>query len=48
MTRVLGWTVDQVQAFLVGVREDITNRKIHVYSKLYFVYGRKDEAEENV
>ena len=48
MTRVLGWTVEQVQVLLAGVREDIINRKNHIYSKLYFVYGRKDEAEENV
>jgi trans-aconitate methyltransferase len=30
-TRALGWTAEQVQLFLVGVREDIKSRKIHAY-----------------
>ena len=46
MTRVLGWSVEQVHALLAGVRADLTDRKIHIYSKLYFVYGRKDETGE--
>ena len=45
MTRFMGWTADQVRAFLVGVREEILNRKIHMYSKVYFVYGQKPQAQ---
>jgi len=30
-TRVLGWTAEQVQVFLVDVRKDIRNRRIHAY-----------------
>jgi hypothetical protein len=34
-TRVLGWTVEEVQVFLALVREESTNRKMHGYQKGY-------------
>lgn len=30
-TRVLGWQADEVQIFLIGVRDDMKNRQIHSY-----------------
>lgn len=42
-TRVLGWHPDEVQAFLVGVRNEMMDRSIHMYCKHYFVYGQKEE-----
>jgi len=30
-TRALGWTLPEVEAFLVDVRKDIKNRNIHSY-----------------
>ncbi|RJE18258.1 Methyltransferase [Aspergillus sclerotialis] len=47
MTRVLGWSIEEVQAFLTELRSEINNRKLHIYSKLYIVYGRKPETGEN-
>ncbi|KAL1880038.1 hypothetical protein Daus18300_001401 [Diaporthe australafricana] len=40
-TRVLGMSSDDVLAFLVDVKKDLVNRKIHSYCGVYFVYGRK-------
>ncbi|KAJ3960545.1 hypothetical protein N0V92_002796 [Colletotrichum tropicale] len=40
-TRVLGWTREEVLAFCAGVRNDVKNRNIHAYWKVYGVYGRK-------
>lgn len=30
-TRLLGWTVDEVEVFLVDVRREIRDTKIHAY-----------------
>lgn len=46
MTRVLGWSVEEVHVFLAGLRGEIYNRKLHLYSKLYFVYGQKQDEED--
>ena len=40
-TRALGWTADEVGIFLTGVREELINRKIHLYAKHVYVYGQK-------
>ncbi len=40
-TRVLGWSNERVQVFLVGVRADLKNRRVHSYCNLHIVYGRK-------
>ncbi|RJE25337.1 Methyltransferase [Aspergillus sclerotialis] len=45
LTRVLGWTTEEVQVLISGARSELLDRKLHMYSKLYFVYGRKDEAD---
>jgi len=34
-TRILGWQAEEVQAFLVGVREDVKNRQIHNYYNMW-------------
>jgi len=31
LTKVLGWSVEEVQVFLVQVRKDFANRRIHGY-----------------
>lgn len=31
LTRGLGWTPEEVEVFLVGVRNDLRNRQIHAY-----------------
>ena len=42
-TRGLGWSPQEVEVFLVDVRKDLKNRKIHAYWPIHFVYGRKPE-----
>ncbi|PVH88934.1 S-adenosyl-L-methionine-dependent methyltransferase [Cadophora sp. DSE1049] len=41
LTRGLGWSVEKAEAFLVNVRKDVRNRKVHAYVELRIVYGRK-------
>ncbi|KAH8429749.1 class I SAM-dependent methyltransferase [Aspergillus melleus] len=40
-TRYLGWSVEQVQLLLIGVRNELKDQTLHNYSKLYVVYGQK-------
>lgn len=40
-TRYLGWSVEQVQLLLIGVRKELKDLSLHNYSKLYVVYGQK-------
>ncbi|RMJ29043.1 Methyltransferase [Aspergillus sp. HF37] len=42
LTRALGWRAEEVQIFLSGVRNELLNRKLHLYVKTYFVYGQKE------
>ncbi|KAL4812875.1 S-adenosyl-L-methionine-dependent methyltransferase [Aspergillus spinulosporus] len=42
MTRFLGWTVEEVQVLLTSVRKELLDRKLHIYSRLYVVFGRRD------
>ena len=30
-TRALGWSAEELEVFLVGVRKDLRNRQIHAY-----------------
>ncbi|KAH7118582.1 TAM domain methyltransferase [Dactylonectria estremocensis] len=41
MTRGLGWTQEEVLAFLVQVRKDLRNPRIHAYWPIVVVYGQK-------
>ncbi|RDL41874.1 Uncharacterized protein BP5553_01853 [Venustampulla echinocandica] len=40
-TRGLGWSQEELEAFLVGVRKDMKNTKIHGYYPIYAVYGQR-------
>lgn len=42
-SRVLGWSRQEILGFLVGVREEIMDRSIHIYSKCFVVYAQNDE-----
>jgi len=42
-TRVLKMPVEEVMQIISGVKAEIQSRKIHCYTKLYFIYGRKPE-----
>ncbi|KAE9370226.1 S-adenosyl-L-methionine-dependent methyltransferase [Stipitochalara longipes BDJ] len=38
---LMGWSAEEVKAFLVGVREDVKNTSIHAYAPMRVIYGRK-------
>ncbi|EGS22913.1 uncharacterized protein CTHT_0013910 [Thermochaetoides thermophila DSM 1495] len=42
-TKVLGWSVEEVETFLVDVRKDLKNKNIHAYWPVYVIYGQKPE-----
>ncbi|KAL3475701.1 S-adenosyl-L-methionine-dependent methyltransferase [Aspergillus californicus] len=42
MTRFLGWTVEDVQILLMGVRKELQDRTLHIYSRLYVVYAQRN------
>ncbi|KAL5050641.1 hypothetical protein BDW71DRAFT_194399 [Aspergillus fruticulosus] len=42
MTRFLRWTVEEVQVLLTSVRKELLDRKLHIYSWLYVVFGRRE------
>ncbi|PMD22736.1 S-adenosyl-L-methionine-dependent methyltransferase [Hyaloscypha hepaticicola] len=41
--RGLGWTPEEVEVFLVDVRKDMKNPRIHAYWPIYVVHGKKPE-----
>ncbi len=43
LTRVLNWSAEEVQVFLVDVRKDMRNQNLHCYFPLLTIYGRKPE-----
>ncbi|CAG8957255.1 hypothetical protein HYFRA_00010677 [Hymenoscyphus fraxineus] len=40
-TRALGWSQEELEVFLISVRKDMRNTKIHGYYPIYAVYGQK-------
>ncbi|CAI4215916.1 unnamed protein product [Parascedosporium putredinis] len=42
-TRGLGWTAQEVEVFLAGVRKDMMNVHMHTYYYIITVYGQKPE-----
>ncbi|WEW54703.1 hypothetical protein PRK78_000125 [Emydomyces testavorans] len=40
-TRVMGYTVEETQVLMDGVRAEIKNPKNHLYCQFHFVYGQK-------
>jgi SAM-dependent methyltransferase len=43
--KYFGWKEEEVKAFLVAVRKDILDRRIHAYATLVCVIGQKPRAE---
>ncbi|KEZ44048.1 hypothetical protein SAPIO_CDS3786 [Scedosporium apiospermum] len=42
-TRGLGWSAEEVEVFLSGVRKDMRNVRMHTYYTIIVVYGQKPE-----
>ncbi|KAI1931097.1 hypothetical protein LOZ66_001838 [Ophidiomyces ophidiicola] len=40
-TRILGWTVDELDILLTAVRNDFSDPRSHLYGRMRFIYGRK-------
>ncbi|KAF7954589.1 hypothetical protein EAE96_005709 [Botrytis aclada] len=40
-TRLLGWSVDELEVFLVDVRREMKDTSIHAYWEIYVNYGQK-------
>lgn len=45
-TRVLGFSLEQAQIMVAGVRSEFLNRKLHLYLRWHFVTGRKRRPNE--
>jgi len=43
-TRFHGWTKEDVETFVVDVRKEMRDTRIHIYWPIYVVYGKKPEA----
>ncbi|KAK1979115.1 S-adenosyl-L-methionine-dependent methyltransferase [Colletotrichum cereale] len=46
LTRGHGWTKEEVQVFLIGVRKDMRDTRIHSYMPVYVITGRKPLKED--
>lgn len=47
-SRVLGWSSEEIELYLVDVRKSLTDRDVHAYHRIYVVWGRKPEVGEVV
>lgn len=45
-TRVLGWSPQEYAVLSAGVRNEFKDRRLHLYSNLYVVYGQKPALEK--
>jgi hypothetical protein len=41
LSRVLGWSKEEIDVLLAHVISELRDRSIHQYSMMYLVYGRK-------
>ncbi|RDW82220.1 hypothetical protein BP6252_03332 [Coleophoma cylindrospora] len=46
-TRVLGWSPQEFAVLSAGVRNELRDKRLHLYSKLYVVYGQKPGLEQD-
>lgn len=46
-TRVLGWTPQEFAVLSAGVRNEIKDRSLHLYSNLFAVYGQKPGLDQD-
>ncbi|KAF7553373.1 hypothetical protein G7Z17_g3659 [Cylindrodendrum hubeiense] len=44
--RVLGWSEEEIQVFVAKVKSDLKNPSIHLYTPVYFIWGRKPLSNE--
>lgn len=44
-TRILEWTPEELTVFLAQVRNEMKDMKVHTYTPIYVVYGKKPETD---
>ncbi|KAI9803870.1 MAG: hypothetical protein M1825_001750 [Sarcosagium campestre] len=47
-SRAFGWTKDEIEVYLVNVRNSMKDRNVHSYHKHYVVWGRKPDGTSRV
>jgi hypothetical protein len=47
LTRSMGWTAAEVEVFLVGLRQELNDKSIHILDHAHVVYGRKPFPPEH-
>ncbi|KAI9669165.1 MAG: hypothetical protein M1829_005166 [Trizodia sp. TS-e1964] len=45
LTRVMGWSIEEVQVFLAQIRNGLRDRNVHAYTSCSMVYGQKPFGE---
>lgn len=45
-SRMLGWSKNEIEVYLVNVRKAISDRNVHAYHKVFVVWGRKPFPHE--
>lgn len=40
-SRVLGWSKNEIEVYLVNVRKSVSDRSVHAYHRVFVVWGRK-------
>lgn len=43
-TRVLGWSKEEIEVKVAGMRRELRDLSIHLYTKVHVVYGQKPET----
>ncbi|KAI9742766.1 MAG: hypothetical protein M1818_003495 [Claussenomyces sp. TS43310] len=46
LTRVMGWSKEEIEVFLADVRKGMKDRHVHAYHRYHIVWGRKPELGE--
>ncbi|KAK2813779.1 hypothetical protein FQN50_000177 [Emmonsiellopsis sp. PD_5] len=41
LSRVLGWSNEEIEVLIAGLRNQIQDKSIHVYARAHFIYGQK-------
>lgn len=40
-SQILGWTKQEIDILMAGLRNELLDQSIHQYGKMYFIYGQK-------
>lgn len=43
-TRVLGWQREEIEVLVAGMRRELRDLSLHLYTKVHVVYGQRPET----